>query len=655
MERFYSLMKEKERKTPHKLKINPKQEIHLQLRKIADFISESGEWTPLDVELSVLDALRASYQELGKGEITLTPMTDEDYERLKGSGVHNWKGYKIDSYSAEKDKMLTNDTTYFMFDSEAKKSVKDIETPMYYRKMDPSIKFFRGNYHYQLGYMILNQDLMHFYEENQKDFETNEVTKEDFIHYLDSLRRLKDKSKWRTFGMLRNVYQYPIRVNTSKRQYMYDQVVNYIQSTYDVVRQKTYERRLNDDAKRAKVYETKKNIRPEIQQTMKDTSLLEHFRYVEIDDEVDLAKFKHFEKEVTQLISYLPQTESKPELRLRKLGNHKALGLYFPGLNTIAVDFRSSKDTHVVGGAGVQSFIHEYGHYLDYNYGKDSLSLSKDFQPILKAYQEEIIKEDYQDIQTNTKYGLDYYTTPTEVFARAFELYSKEIGLQTSLMHEEVAYENSSPYRAFTSENKKQIISYFDSQFPEYRERLLDKENTKEKSDEKEWLIPYGRNLVLVKEHELEDFGDREELEKVKIADKEYSVITAKENGWEKNQFLVSAYGTPERTYTRVEHQPQANKEVYIVMQSDFDKKGILLSEKQRKEENIQLVASRRTKQLGHSLQTIFMPSDNASQHKVSEKLRAGESVVYLSPKNKDSIRLKSVIEKMQKSDFERE
>ncbi|MCJ0583915.1 hypothetical protein MMJ10_11670, partial [Enterococcus cecorum] len=203
-----------------------------------------------------------------------------------------------------------------------------------------------------------------------------------------------------------------------------------------------------------------------------------HFKYVEIDNEVDLNKYQKFEKELNTLLPHLPQAESQAELRLRKLGRHKALGLFVPDFNTIVVDFRSSKDTHVVGGVGIQSFIHEYGHYLDFNFDEGNLSLSSAFQPIVKEYQKELNKETYKDFfdmqGKDGKYDLDYYTIPTEVFARAFELYTHEIGLRSNLMHTDMLYRSSVPYKAFTPENRERITQYFDQQFPDYRQKIQD-------------------------------------------------------------------------------------------------------------------------------------------------------------------------------------
>ncbi|MCJ0583196.1 hypothetical protein MMJ10_07810, partial [Enterococcus cecorum] len=179
----------------------------------------------------------------------------------------------------------------------------------------------------------------------------------------------------------------------------------------------------------------------------------------------------------------------------------------------------------------------------------------------------------------------------------------------------------------------------------------IDKVNTKsERPKEKQYLLSYGRNFILLTDSELNDFGEKAALKTVKIDDKSYEVITAKEKSWEKIQKLAKTYATPERTFTMENLESQA-QEMLIVMPNDFSKEGILLSEKNRQEENIQLVASRRTKLLGNHLQAIFIPSNEASMQKVMEKIQGNEQVVQLSPVNKAPVQFKPVAQKMQEQE----
>ncbi|MCJ0583398.1 hypothetical protein MMJ10_08875 [Enterococcus cecorum] len=279
MERFYSLMREKENvKKKLKLKIDSTKEIHLQMRAIANYIYETGEWSQLDVELSVLDAIRSVGDKISKGEMSLYYLTDKDEEWVNKTEYKGWEGYRVESFSQEENRNLTTDTTYFMFNADAKKTVSNIRVARTHFVREPSVRFYIGNYHYQLGYMVLNQDLMNYYDEHKQDFEAHEISKDDFVKYTDGLRNLPNKKRYEKIGSLREIFIYPSYVKEKdKRDFMYDQVVDYIQSAYDAVRQREYAKRIQQDLK-AEVYETKKHIKVSTQKVMDSTPLLKNFK-----------------------------------------------------------------------------------------------------------------------------------------------------------------------------------------------------------------------------------------------------------------------------------------------------------------------------------------------------------------------------------------
>lgn len=123
---------------------------------------------------------------------------------------------------------------------------------------------------------------------------------------------------------------------------------------------------------------------------MESTSLKKYFKFIELDNDVDLNLFGQFEQEMERIHEVLPETGNKSlELRLRKLGNYRAMGMYVPTNNTIAIDFRDYGDD--IGGVGIQSFIHEYAHALDYSLGNGRLlSMSDDFRSIVMKYRENL-------------------------------------------------------------------------------------------------------------------------------------------------------------------------------------------------------------------------------------------------------------------------
>lgn len=269
----------------------------------------------------------------------------------------------------------------------------------------------------------------------------------------------------------------------------------YLENTYDVILQQEYNKSINK-LTRASAWQTKKNINQETQQMMDNTSLKENFKFIELDNDVDLNLFRHFEKEMKRVHEILPKVDAVPDLRLRKLGNYHALGLYEANSKTIAIDFRSSGDVKQKGteyapnGIGVQSFIHEYGHFLDYNVREDGqlLSMTTNFKPLVTRYRQNIEKLPDKSV---VKLKNDYYGTPTEVFARAFEIYSSNTGLESSFIKSKENYVNNDDYICFDEVMRQEINDYFDHEFPEYKKQiksLKEKENLEQEKTQE--VIP---------------------------------------------------------------------------------------------------------------------------------------------------------------------
>lgn len=221
------------------------------------------------------------------------------------------------------------------------------------------------------------------------------------------------------------------------------------------------------------------------------------FRKVEVDTqkyegkEFDYNLFRKVEEDFEEICNKLPHASAQPELKLRKLGKHKATGLYAPFLNILAVDVRNT-----------ESFIHEYGHYLDYKHGdkaSESYSLEDNFEHIITAYSNNfkiISKKKEDDLLTRlmkaskesipsvvsleekrlsselelvkqTEKMFDYFTTPTEIFARGFELWVFEtITSNSSLLKSKEEYSNRIEYTSFNG-IKESLFAFFATIFPE--------------------------------------------------------------------------------------------------------------------------------------------------------------------------------------------
>ena len=200
----------------------------------------------------------------------------------------------------------------------------------------------------------------------------------------------------------------------------------------------------------ATAFTDKKNPDKTRQHMMETTPLNQHFKKVEIDNEVDPQEMQQFEQDYHNTLHKLPPipTNKKPALRIRKLGKHKAIGLYSVNHNTIAIDVRDSS-----------AFIHEYGHYLDLTV-KNSQSTQQQFAPLRNQYKKAIWADNA--IADKDK---QYYTTPTEIHSRMFEIYAHEkLGINNKLINPHKLHDPE--YQPLHEPKlKEQYFQYLDNAF----------------------------------------------------------------------------------------------------------------------------------------------------------------------------------------------
>lgn len=245
-------------------------------------------------------------------------------------------------------------------------------------------------------------------------------------------------------------------------------LLNYVQNLVNINLQQNYDSDI-ELRTRATAWQTKRNIKQSTLHLMKQSVLNRMFVGLEIDNDVNTSTFHLFEQEVQRVLPLLPTGKRKPVIRLRKLGNYKAYGLYVPKKNNIVLDFRSELQVAAFAHAGIKSFIHEYGHYLDYQYGDSQLSLQQNFAKILLDYQQAINCVHGDDYVAKKR---SYFKTPTEVFARCFELYVMHLGLHSSLIKDKDFYQNDTAYQVVKPELQEQINSYFDRVFPQLKSQI---------------------------------------------------------------------------------------------------------------------------------------------------------------------------------------
>ena len=384
-----------------------------------------------------------------------------------------------------------------------------------------------SQYIYDKEAVMLNQDrlvgfdrfekaLLEEYTKKQGNYLFSEKTLRNYLSLLIDPAMAGKKEVWR-FKETNHSYGELVEF-----------IDGYISSVYEVVVQHEYEKNLESQF-RADPSTTKANINEETQKVMDNTELKEYFKFVELDNDVDLKLFGDFEREMHRVQEVLPKiNDTKPDLRLRKLGNYKAAGLYFPFNKTIALDFRSdsteNRDEYKPSEPGIRSFIHEYGHYLDYNLVNSdgmttSLSLEQKFRPIIEKYVEQL-KENGIYSQSHGKTA-NYYAVPTEVFARAFEVYAYEKGLRSPLMKYE-DYGTEPQYVSFTPEIREEITKYFDEKLPEFGGKIrelaekerIEKQEIDQSQDKVEDTKKEGREYTPSLQSETEGSGppDQENL-----------------------------------------------------------------------------------------------------------------------------------------------
>lgn len=172
-------------------------------------------------------------------------------------------------------------------------------------------------------------------------------------------------------------------------------------------------------------------------------------------------EFCRVEEDFQKLHDNLPKSNVSPELKFRRLGKHHATGLYCPTMNIIAVDVRDTT-----------SFIHEYGHYLDFKYQnekREPISLSVEFEILVDKYRdglEYLNTHKYNNVLSKSK--MEYFGIPTEIFARSFELWvlDRFVSDETNstLLNTKKYYNTSIQYLAIDP-IKKDAFKLFDNIF----------------------------------------------------------------------------------------------------------------------------------------------------------------------------------------------
>lgn len=221
-------------------------------------------------------------------------------------------------------------------------------------------------------------------------------------------------------------------------------------------------RRYTDMSERgasATVWTDKRNLDPAHVAAASSGFIGRSFSHVEIDDEVDLDVYARMQGEFEARFAAreLPRVDPGTlRLRFRKCGRHRASGIYSPLLATVVVDPRSPS-----------SLLHEFAHAYDFAHGQ--LSCSRAFRPVLESFRsrlDALLEESPTALRGVGHGGYSYAVTPTEVFARAWEVWAATNGRGGSFVKEADAYREGALYAPLL-EDAALVSEYFESALPE--------------------------------------------------------------------------------------------------------------------------------------------------------------------------------------------
>lgn len=227
--------------------------------------------------------------------------------------------------------------------------------------------------------------------------------------------------------------------------------------------------RLNDlsSGKIATAFTDKVPVSAKVAQAARESGLQDLFDHVEFDEDIDLKVLPQLEREIHIAVGALPEaSEPLTAFRVRKLGRYagNTLGVYSPDYRTIVVD--DGKATRN-GFHGLSSFVHEYAHHLDaYLDPVMRLSDAGTFRPLFMEYCRGL--ESMPQAANLTASRRDYLMTPTEVFARGFELWAAQAkGTVSSCLADPEHYGTALEYTSFDSV-KDRLFSFYDAKFPTF-------------------------------------------------------------------------------------------------------------------------------------------------------------------------------------------
>lgn len=286
-------------------------------------------------------------------------------------------------------------------------------------------------------YMYVDQDTSFLYN-RQNSFYNLDYTIEDFENILN-LKFLTQKNLNIPSKTQHIICESALAITHSKMSYALSE--KYMEETKNIYN---------------KSFKKKNNVSDNAKAVMANSSFLELFSSVELDEDMDIEKFYLIENEFEKLKDLLQLQRfinKDAEIKFKKL--RKQNGLYFKEQNCICVNTENQS-----------SFIHEIAHLIDSKlYSNYLASMSPDFRILAIKYIQQLEQNaehlESSKLKEYKKARMNFHT-PTEVFARAFELYLCKIKrLSTSFITEEANMTIENGYPELDSNLLNMIQNYF--------------------------------------------------------------------------------------------------------------------------------------------------------------------------------------------------
>ncbi|RDV23340.1 hypothetical protein DXK91_03075, partial [Parageobacillus toebii] len=192
-------------------------------------------------------------------------------------------------------------------------------------------------YEYKAAEKYVENAMSYLQREKVFPLPTDKSFREYLVSILEKYKLIPEDVEMITSEKF-NMYQRFFRLIMNKESAVISNMSVYMISvmTREFVKQTTYvkekvEREVKEVSDYARSFQTKKNINKQTLAVMKDNAFLTKYGYVEIDNDVSLEKFALLEKEFEELTKkiYIPKCDDH-SFRIKKLGKHRAAGLYYP-------------------------------------------------------------------------------------------------------------------------------------------------------------------------------------------------------------------------------------------------------------------------------------------------------------------------------------